>query len=198
MESLSASEQRIFSNGMICAFEGLNNIKVDYTKLAAMSGLKNASVASVLFNKARRKLVSLRNSEDGVSLIQKAAAPEKVTKRTAGRKNTAKAKKTTDDVPTAAYLATGADSPEDSSESTPVKKRVAGRRAATAKKIKSETKVTDNAIDLINDSIKLEDGIGYESMLGHFGEGIIDNTVYGAVHSSSQITNEVDVKEEYA
>ncbi|KAI1977159.1 hypothetical protein LOZ53_001747 [Ophidiomyces ophidiicola] len=193
MESLSASEQRIFSNGMICAFEGLNNIKVDYTKLAAMSGLKNASVASVLFNKARRKLVSLRNSEDGVSLIQKAAAPEKVTKRTAGRKNTAKAKKTTDDVPTAAYLATGADSPEDSSESTPVKKRVAGRRAATAKKIKSET-----AIDLINDSIKLEDGIGYESMLGHFGEGIIDNTVYGAVHSSSQITNEVDVKEEYA
>ncbi|EER28476.1 hypothetical protein CPC735_063490 [Coccidioides posadasii C735 delta SOWgp] len=179
MDSLSASEQRIFSNGMICAFEGLNSIKVDYEKLAAMSGLKNASVASVLFNKAKRKLVALQSNGDSGGPVKKAATPEKVTKRSTARKNTGKGKaKASEHAPVAAYPEASHASNGNGNTEPPVKKRGGGRRTA-GNKIKNEEETKPGApIDLINDSIKLEDGVGYSDMLSDFGETAIESTVY--------------------
>ncbi|WEW59257.1 hypothetical protein PRK78_004726 [Emydomyces testavorans] len=194
MDLLTASEQRIFSNGMICAFEGLNSVKVDYEKLAVMSGLKNAAVASVLFNKAKRKLVSGQNGGSTPSPVKKAAGPEKVTKRTTTRKNTGKVKaKAVDNTPVAAYPeAPGDPSGNVENEKAPVKKRA--KRTATTKKIKTEdqadSKIMHEPIDLIHEAIKVEDGDGYDEMLGGFGEGIIDATVYGTVPPPNHLSDE--------
>ncbi|EEP77888.1 predicted protein [Uncinocarpus reesii 1704] len=145
-----------------------------------MAGLKNAAVASVLFNKAKRKLVAIQ--ANGASPAKNAASPEKVTKRTTARKNTGKTKvKAVEDPSVAAYPISPGSTETVTAEEAPAKKR--GKRAATAKKVKAEEvnpKIEDEPIDLINDSIKLEDGEGYDGMLGSFGESVIDATVYTA------------------
>ncbi|OAL65272.1 hypothetical protein A7C99_3756 [Trichophyton rubrum] len=91
MDTLTAGEQRTFMLGLLCSTDGLNNIKVDYDKLAEKAGLKNAASASVLFNKSRRKILSAL-TEDG-TLASTSGSPKKASdKVTKPRKSSAKAK----------------------------------------------------------------------------------------------------------
>ncbi|EER45188.1 conserved hypothetical protein [Histoplasma capsulatum var. duboisii H88] len=86
---MSAGEQRIFFIAMTCTTEGLAGIKVNYELLAEKAGLKNASSASVLYGKARRKLMmatqqggSSSTPNDNEMGPTTPAKANKVTKRT--------------------------------------------------------------------------------------------------------------------
>ncbi|KAK2882417.1 hypothetical protein FQN49_000369 [Arthroderma sp. PD_2] len=174
MDSLSASEQRVFTLGVICATDGLNNIKVDYDKLAIEAGFKNAACASVLFNKAKRKLLtSMAKTGTGAGTsdsdtTKKAATGGKVTKP---RKSRAKGK---------AGATSGADTEEASGDSTAVDTETKPVKAKGAKangRGKSGAKVkADPESEII--SIKQEAGIKAEPSNDEFAEGIIDGTFY--------------------
>ncbi|PGH10331.1 hypothetical protein GX51_00088 [Blastomyces parvus] len=97
---MSAGEQRIFFIAMTCTTDGLAGIKVNYDLLAEKAGLKNASSASVLYGKARRKLLEATQQGGSTSTPNSNGADpttpakaNKITKRTpkssARGKNTA-------------------------------------------------------------------------------------------------------------
>ncbi|EEQ88007.1 uncharacterized protein BDCG_03127 [Blastomyces dermatitidis ER-3] len=86
---LSAGEQRIFFIAMTCTTDGLAGIKVNYDLLAEKAGLKNAACASVLYGKARRKLLEATRGAGSTSTPNAngtdpttPAKANKVTKRT--------------------------------------------------------------------------------------------------------------------
>ncbi|KAK2736236.1 hypothetical protein FQN57_000834 [Myotisia sp. PD_48] len=80
MDKLTKGEQRIFTLGILCATEGLKNMKVDYAKLAISAGLKNGASASVLFNKAKSKFLANSETEGLAKDVSKPATPNKVVK----------------------------------------------------------------------------------------------------------------------
>ncbi|KAF3483949.1 uncharacterized protein GIQ15_03273 [Arthroderma uncinatum] len=171
MEGLTASEQRIFTLGMLCATDGLTSIKVDYDKLAIQAGLKNAACALVLFNKSKRKILQgIAENASGAAgnktPNKKAATGDKVTKPPKSR---AKGKATTNEGDTE-------ESNVDAVDTTPVKAAKpkgarANGRAKGAAKVKRDP---ENEII----SIKHEAEIKTEPFTEDFAKGIIDGTFY--------------------
>ncbi|KAK2766668.1 hypothetical protein FQN54_005980 [Arachnomyces sp. PD_36] len=62
MASLTDREQQLIALGLQC-YDA--QPKIDYARLAELSGLKNASTASVMYGNAKRKLLGMTPSKNG-------------------------------------------------------------------------------------------------------------------------------------
>ncbi|EGD97235.1 hypothetical protein TESG_04647 [Trichophyton tonsurans CBS 112818] len=163
MDTLTAGEQRTFMLGLLCSTDGLNNIKVDYDKLAEKAGFKNAACASVLFNKSRRKILSAL-TEDG-TLAPTNGSPKKASdKVTKPRKSPAKGKGAT----------TTTDEESNGNEETqakPVKApKTRGGKGKTGGRVKADP--------MAMVPIKHEGFVKEEPLHEDFAKGIIDGTLY--------------------
>ncbi|EEQ32899.1 hypothetical protein McanMca71_003427 [Microsporum canis] len=167
MDNLTPGEQRTFMLGLLCATDGLTNIKVDYDKLAEKAGLKNAASASVLFNKSRRKiLLALTENAGGIATSgtpKKAATADKVTKT----RKSAKGKGATNE----AHIEEFNDNADDDVNINPGKTTKAKRG-----KGKAGVKVKTDPNGMV--PIKQEAFIKQELFNDEFAKGIIDGTSY--------------------
>ncbi|PGH14089.1 hypothetical protein AJ80_06094 [Polytolypa hystricis UAMH7299] len=152
MDSLTASEQRIFTLGMLCSTGGINN--VDYNKLAQKAGLKNGASASVLFLKARRKILAANDLENGrgeggAATADTPAAP-KTPKANKGNKVT-----------------------KSTPKSTPGKRK--GKAAALANAMEEDKLKVE---DTVQTPVKAEPKVKVEGEFGGFADEIIEGTLY--------------------
>ncbi|KLJ05426.1 hypothetical protein EMPG_11100 [Blastomyces silverae] len=172
---LSAGEQRIFFIAMTCTTDGLAGIKVNYDLLAEKAGLKNAGSASVLYGKARRKLLeatqqagSSTPNGNGTNPTTPAKA-NKVTKRTP--KSSARGKNTATKAAIAATLEV---------EETPTK----------ARKIKNETDHDVNMTGMMraDEGVKQEKGNGgFERIKAELANDLANEMIEGTSYPRSEL-----------
>ncbi|EFQ99809.1 hypothetical protein MGYG_02821 [Nannizzia gypsea CBS 118893] len=163
MDNLTPGEQRTFMLGLLCSTDGLNNIKVDYDKLAEKAGFKNAASASVLFNKSRRKILSAL-TEDGTIAPTNSSPKKAGDKVTKPRKSSAKGKGTataTDEEPNG----------NSDTQASPVKPpKARGGKGKAGGKVKTNPMMTA--------PIKHEVLVKEEPVYEDFAKGIINGTFY--------------------
>ncbi|EFE40077.1 histone h1.3., putative [Trichophyton verrucosum HKI 0517] len=171
MDTLTAGEQRTFMLGLLCSTDGLNNIKVDYDKLAEKAGFKNAASASVLFNKSRRKILSAL-TEDG-TLAPANGSPKKASdKVTKPRKSSAKGK--------GATITTDEESNgNEETQANPVKApKARGGKGKAGGRVKADPMAISFLTRHRMVPIKGEVFVKEEPLHEDFAKGIIDGTLY--------------------
>ncbi|KAI5295460.1 hypothetical protein KEM52_001308 [Ascosphaera acerosa] len=65
LSQLTPGEQTLFINAMLCATNGLRDVKVDFDQLAEAQGYKSKASASVMWGNLRRKVLSLTSVDGG-------------------------------------------------------------------------------------------------------------------------------------